>query len=157
MGGCFFKNENPYSLVFNVQPEFNMKPLNKSHSAILAALTESPLTKNELKLATGQSPDGLRGRISEMRKLGYEITLQEPKEIEKKYYLISLPVDKKTNEVLEWLEEKSLFGSLIPISKISSSLGIAIEDVESIIADLFETHSVVQLSQTTVKISKRQT
>jgi len=129
-----------------------MKKLNKSHSAICKALTESPMTKNELTRFTGQSFDGIRGRISEMRKLGFDIQLQTPSEIEKKYYLVSLPVEKKPNKVLEWLTDKKLFGSVIPILKISDSLSMAVEDVELSIVELFKTHRVVQLSQNTIKV-----
>lgn len=126
-----------------------MKELNKSHKAILGALTEHPLTRLELKLITGQSPDGLRGRISEIRKLGYDIKLQE--KIEKKYCLISKPPE-NVDKILDWLEEKRLFGKVVSYLTISEQLDISVKDVEDAIVEIFKTHGVVQMSKNSVKV-----
>jgi len=120
-----------------------MKCLNRSHKSVLDALTDQPLTRLELKLITGQSPDGLRGRIAEIRKFGYDIRLKTPDTPEKKYYLISKPPE-NVDKILEWLEEKKLFNCVIHYSAISNDLNISIEDVDDAMADIFKTHVVVQ-------------
>ena len=130
-----------------------MKHLNKSHRAILDALTEQPLTKLELKLITGQSPSGLRGRITEMRKFGYDIRSEEPKKPIKKYHLISKPPE-NVDKILEWLKEKNLFGDVVCYSTISKELDISVEDVGDAMAEIFKTHFVVQMSKDSVKVKK---
>lgn len=130
-----------------------MKGLNKSHRAVLDALTGHPLTKLELKLITGQSYSGLRGRITEMRKFGYDIRLEEPKKPEKKYHLVSIP-SKNVSKVLSWLEEKNLFNRVVSYLKISEDLDIPVEDVENVMIEIFKTYVIVQMSKDSVVVKK---
>ena len=130
-----------------------MKQLNRAHKAILDALTDQPLTKLELKLTTKQSPDGLRGRISEIRKFGYDIRLEEPEKPEKKYCLISKP-SKNVDKVLKWLEEKNSFNRVVQYSAISNDLDISINDISNAISKIFKTHIVVQMSNKSVKVKR---
>lgn len=128
-----------------------MKHLSRSHRAILDALTEQPLTKLELKLITGQSSNGLRGRISEMRKFGYDIRLRKPKKPEKKYHLVAEPLE-NVDKILEWLKEKNLFGVVVNYLTISKDLNISIEDVSDAMAAIFKTRFVIQMSKNSVKV-----
>ena len=159
--------------------------MNKSQKAIIDALKRyNSLTSLELMLITKQSPDGIRGRISEARnKFGYDIRFQVPKIPEKKYCLISSPQElqelqkpekskepeeleeleklevqpqsENVNKLLTWLEEKNLFGRVIPYETISREVGISVEEVEDAVAAVFKTHIVVQMSNTMVKIKNR--
>ena len=49
--------------------------MNRSHELILKAIQQEKLTGREIAGKTGLSYDGIRGRISELRKMGYPIKI----------------------------------------------------------------------------------
>ena len=128
-----------------------MTELCKSHQTVLDAL-KRPLTKLELKLITGQSPDGLRGRISELNKWEYDIVLKEPEIPEKKYHLISSDVPR----ILDWLEENGLFGQVVSYQAISKELGISTVDIARAMARIFKTHIVIQMTKYSVRVGRKE-
>jgi len=130
--------------------------MNESQRNILKQLEQSPLTGEELVEHTGYSPNGIRGRISELRKLGYDIQYEERTEIKKikvkKYVLKS----KKTDEFLTYLKKRALFGKVIDVSVVAKQIGMTVEEIQSIIGKLFlnPNYSVIQLSNVQVKIQR---
>ena len=119
-----------------------------THKKILKALNEQPRTMDELVKSTGYSRDGLRGRISEMRKMGYQIDLVLP--TEKEYVVVSKPKDK----VLDYLKKSGNYGRTINIRGMSTILKLPREIVKSVIAELFSSHKVTQLSNDTFIIKE---
>ena len=112
----------------------------RTHKKILTALNEQPRTMEELMKATGYSRDGLRGRISELRKMGYEIDFSMP--TEREYSLVLKPKDK----ILLWMKEKKSYGKTINIDVMSRELKIPRDVIEVALSEMFLTHNVTQLS-----------
>jgi biotin operon repressor len=107
-----------------------------------------PQSKEELIEKTGYSYDGIRGRISEIRKLGYDIDYEIVEE--KKYVL------KKTREqkLLNFLKDKRLYGQAIDIKKVARYMEVPVDDVIKEISELFNSneYTVMQVSNNKVKI-----
>jgi hypothetical protein len=106
--------------------------MKKIYRKIEEILMQEPASKREIIALTHQSYDGIRGRISEMRKLGYDIRYVPVKE--KKYVLF-----KRANscDILdrerEWTahEENILRGSFftVDISVLSNRLNRSKKDI----------------------------
>jgi hypothetical protein len=128
--------------------------IKKSHKKIYDAFKKRPMGKYELVDITGLSYDGIRGRISEMRKLGFDIQLLEM--TEKKYVLLSDITTSKKHKFLEHLKKKALFDKPIDINGIAKTIGITPNDIIDIISGLFKDkdYSIVQLSNTQIKVKK---
>lgn len=117
--------------------------MQKSHKIILDVLSKQPLTKDELVKKTGYSYDGIRGRLSEMRKLGYNITLDESK------YIL-----KEKHNIIDYLSKHNLYGSTIDINDVAQQLVIPKDDVIKDISKLFfnKKYKVIQISKDKVAI-----
>jgi len=126
-----------------------------SHEKIYEALKKRPMSKDELVESTGLSYDGIRGRMSEMRKLGFDIQLTEI--TEKKYVMVSDFLTSNKNKLLTYLKEAKLFDAPIDIDNTAKKIGLTFNDVVNIVSELFndKEFSVVQLSNTKVKVMKR--
>ena len=59
-------------VIYHLKMGCGMK-LGKAYKSIYNELKKYPLSKKELVEKTGYSYDGIRGRLSEMRKLGFDI------------------------------------------------------------------------------------
>jgi len=131
--------------------------MKKAHQVLLKELERSPQSSEELVENTGYSYDGIRGRLSEMRKLGYDIRYEEKTEIKKikvKKYVLHNSV--KSKEFLDFLDKYQLYGKIINIDKISEKSGISEEEIKSIVSKLFlnPKYSVIQLSNVQIKIQR---
>jgi len=119
--------------------------MQESHRKILAVLRQVALSQNDLAEATGYSRDGIRGRISELRKEGYAI-----ENIYGKYHLHS--IDKI---IYDWIEEKGLFNNPVSINRISTELKMDIEEVKKGISVLISKNNALQMPSNYVIIYKK--
>jgi hypothetical protein len=103
------------------------------YEKIEALLKQRPLDIYELMRETGHSYDGLRGRLSEMRKMGYDIKLK-PVEV-RKYVLTSKPsIFDLLDSYREWtFEEENYMREnffTVPFPKVCKKLNRPKEDVK---------------------------
>ena len=128
--------------------------MRKTHKKIYESLKKKPMSKEELIESTGYSYDGIRGRISEMRKLGFDIVYTEV--TEKKYILLNDATDE--NKVIEYIEKKRLFDKVLNVNVLAKNVGLSFDDITKVISELFEDnrYSIVQLSNNTIKILKKE-
>lgn len=106
-----------------------------SHSKILDALKEKPMSQNELAKATGLSKDGIRGRISEMRSR-YDIKI---KNIKGKYHY------KNPEKVIkDYLGKNYLYGSPLSIEKLKEGTGLSEEEILDVLTKLAIENKLVQ-------------
>ena len=127
--------------------------MRKTHKKIYESLKKKPMSKEELIESTGYSYDGIRGRISEMRKLGFDIVYTEV--TEKKYILLKDITNK--NKVIEYIEKMKLFDKVLNVNVLARNVRLSFDDITKVISELFEDdrYSIVQLSNNTIKINKR--
>lgn len=125
--------------------------MKKAHSDILEQLKRRPMSKYELADMTGYSLDGLRGRISEMRKLGYDIQLVEVTET--KYELVKA-IKSCKEKLVEYLEKVNAFDKVIDIHIVAKNIHMSVDEVTQSISELFDDYTVVQMSNTKVIIKR---
>mgnify|MGYP000306510037 CR=1 FL=1 len=124
-----------------------------SHIKILEALKKRPLSKEELIEATGYSYDGIRGRISELRKLGYDIQLKEvPVTITVKKYVLT-----PRNKLLEYIESNNLYNMQLNVKHLARAINEPLETTKHLIAKLFSDPKIhiTQLTSDTIIIRNK--
>ena len=121
--------------------------LNKAHKSIFSELKKCPLSKKELVEKTGYSYDGIRGRISEMKKLGFDI--QHKEVTEKKYVLVSAPAQ-HTDKILAWAERTG--EHTVKFSNLAGILEIPEDEIRKSMEEIFKMGRLLQLSNDTAKI-----
>ena len=122
-----------------------------SQQKILDALRQSHLSLQRLAKATGLSKDSIRGRISELRKQGYDI-----EKVDGKYQLYLGKVD-PAQAILDYVDQYNRNGIILHIDSLSSRLELSSEQVVDGLAQLFKREyiDVLQMSKNTVKIYRR--
>ena len=125
--------------------------MRKPHQKILHELEKRPLSSDELHEKTGYSYSGIRGRITEMRKLGFDIQLQEV--TEKKYVLKQ---NSKKETFLDYIEKINGYNRLINLKQIEKETGLTEEDITNVISKMFldPDYHIFQMSNTDIKITK---
>ena len=114
---------------------------------ILQQLRRQPSTLTALSAYLHKSPDGIRGRISELRKQGYSIQRKN-----NKYILFDTTTPK--NKIIQWLESNNNYSKEINYSVLSKELDLSINDIETSLAQLFTDYYIIQTSKTSCKIQK---
>jgi len=126
--------------------------MNEIQKKIIDALTTyGSLSAQELQLITGHSQSGLRGRISELRKLGFNIELGV--ETTKKYAL----VEKKTNDadkILKWVDDTDNYNVPLDYKKLSNILKISNDNIVSAMVKIHKMGILQQLTNTKAMIKK---
>lgn len=125
--------------------------MRKAHRLILDALSKKPLTKEELVAQTGYSYDGIRGRISEMRKLGYDIDYEL---VEEKKYILKHHGKQK---LIDLLNKYNLYGQTINLNNVANRLGMSTDEIISAVSKLFSdsNYNVLQLAQDQIKVTRK--
>jgi len=123
----------------------------KTTETIINALKQNPLSIAELHQLTGIKPSSIRGTLSRLRKRGYDIELKET--IVYKYYLEETPKKK----VEEWLLSNNRFGDLINYEEVAKRTKMSIEEVSLGVEALFRKYRVVQQTNTSAIIFKKET
>lgn len=125
----------------------------KSHRTILTALrSHTSLTPLELHLLTNLTNNSIRGRLSELRHMGYTIELTT---LPSKKYQYT-PASFFQNLLLTYLETNHLLGRPIPLKTLSTHLALPPAQTELILASLFTNPSyhVTQINSTTIAVTK---
>lgn len=127
----------------------------KSHKKIIDLLSEhKQLTVKELELLTGYTYNGLRGRISEIRKLGYNI--EQRIEPTKKYVFLGKTEEHKINadKILLWLKETYNFDKDLKYSTIATAIQLPQHDTNDAMITLQKRGLLLQTSNTSGIIRK---
>ena len=125
--------------------------MRKSHSDILEQLKRRPMSRFELNDNTGYSLDGLRGRISEMRKIGYDIQVIDV--TEKKYRFVGMSCKER---IIEYLEKVKGFGNVIDVNVVARNSKMSVDEVTQGISELFDDadYKVTQMANTKVIVKR---
>jgi len=116
-----------------------------SQKKILDVLRERSASSEELAMITGLSPDGIRGRISETRKLGHNI-----KKIDGKYHLYDDNAD--IEKVISYIASHNRFGLKIEVGELMDKLDMSHEKLTAILSKLYHRKQLVQVTKDTVII-----
>ena len=100
------------------------------------------LTPLELEILTNSSPSGLRGRIAELRRLGYKIDLVP---VTTKKYILQ---ENNTNaqNIYNWVVNNNLIRKPIAYETISKQLNLPLEAVTTAMILLHKNGRLQQLS-----------
>ena len=116
--------------------------MSSSKELILAQLQQHPSTSIQLQKKTKLPESSIRARISDLRKLGYEIEKSHGK----------YTLNEKQSKIESWLKTNNQYNKTININNISSALKIPVSEVESEISKLFKRYHILQLSKEDIKI-----
>lgn len=114
---------------------------------ILQQLRRRPSTLTALSAYLHKSPDGLRGRISELRKQGHPIQRKN-----NHYILHDISIPK--NKIIQYLESNNHYNKQINYSTLSKELNLSLTDIETAFAQLFTNYHIIQTSKTSCIIQK---
>jgi biotin operon repressor len=117
--------------------------MSSSKFIILAQLQQHPSTSAQLQKKTKLSASSIRARISDLRKLGYEIEKNSGK----------YTLNEKQSKIETWLKSTNQYNKTININTISSDLKIPVSEVQSEIGKLFKRYHILQISKEDIKIS----
>jgi hypothetical protein len=125
--------------------------MNKSQMKVIESLKKyGSLTPLEIQLITNQSPDGIRGRISEARKIfGYDIQYKDV--TEKKYVLVSQP-SQYTDAIINWAESKGHINEPLEYEQIKKALNISDNDIHDAMYHVYKKGRLLQLANDKGKI-----
>ena len=116
-----------------------------SQKKILDVLRKKPASSEELAMITRLSPDGIRGRISETNKLGYNI-----KKIDGKYHLYDDNSD--VEKVISYVASHNRFGLKIEMGELMDELDMSHEKLTNILSKLYHRKQLFQVSKDVVII-----
>jgi len=117
---------------------------------ILYELQYGPKSTQQLIDVIHTSPSSITGRIAELRNQGYYIA-----NINGKYILQQQKKKQSIEEmIIDYIEQNKLFGKVLSITTLSSSLHIPLDNIKSAIAHLFSHYTITQISSDTIKIEK---
>ena len=116
-----------------------------SQKKILDVLRKKPASSEELAMITGLSPDGIRGRISEINKLRYNI-----KKIEGKYHLYDDNSD--IEKVISYVASRNRFGLKIEVGELMDELDMPHEKLTDILSKLYHRKQLLQVRKDVIII-----
>ena len=127
--------------------------MNILREKILQELTKSPSTMDYLVRATGSKPPSIRGRISELRKLGYKIILERGEYTNiGKYRLISKKIKNNIDILLEEVDKYDLYNVSLDYGWLAKNLKMSREDVLDVMIELNKRGVLIQTSNNSSKI-----
>ena len=119
--------------------------MNEIKKRIIELLKEHKrISVGEISSRLNYSESGVRGRISELRKMGYDIQNKE-----KHYFLRGMTAK---NRILEYLNKTNRYGVAIDINVLGEKLGMSREDIDEGMFELYKDGRLLQLSNTVVKV-----
>jgi len=122
-----------------------------SHNKILRQISKQPMSLNEIQKATGLSKSGIRGRISELRKDGYNIQLLAGDV--KKYFLKENEPSIK-EKILLLFAKRKLFDKPVEIKYISRILDVPKETLEKGLIEMNKDNRLIQLTNNKIIIKE---
>jgi biotin operon repressor len=114
--------------------------MNLTQKKILRALQEKDSAIQELHAQTGYSIGGIRGRVSELRKLGYTIVYNA-----KKYHLID-EEEQVCQKLQRCLKEENLLGTPVLIRQLEYYTGLTKHQLMSCFVALSKHQKLIQLT-----------
>jgi len=117
-----------------------------SQKKILDVLRKKPASSEELAKITGLSPDGIRGRLSEIRtRYNYDI-----KKIDGKYHLYDSNSD--IEKVISYIASHNYYGLKIEVGELMDKLDMSHEKISDVLSKLYHRKQLLQVTKDTVKI-----
>ena len=118
-----------------------------SQKKILDVLREKSASSEELAMITGLSPDGIRGRISEIRtRYNYNI-----RKIDGKYHLCNDKLE-DVEKVIFYVAGHTLYGTKIKVSKLMNELDMSHEKISDVLSKLYYRKQLLQVTKDVVII-----
>jgi biotin operon repressor len=124
--------------------------MNKSQRDILNQLKEKPMTLNELSGVTKYSKSGIAGRISELKKMGYDI--QSKSITVNKYYLVK--DTSLTKKISDLIEERGLYGIPVKVTRLADVLEVSENEIKKGLVSLIEKGKATQMSNLVIQFKK---
>jgi len=126
--------------------------MNEIHQKIIHALTTNKsLSLKELQLITSYSRSGLRGRISELRKIGYNIQVRT--ETVKKYVMVKHD-ENNVDKILQWVHDTDNYNVPLEYEKLSHILNIPLNNLTTAMIDIHQMGMLQQITNTKAMIKK---
>lgn len=112
------------------------------------------MTPLELTLLSGYALSGIRRRMTDLRRMGYDIQI-EKMEVNK-YVLKNNGEEYQTaDKIIEWIKEKNNFGKKINLDDISTDLNLPADKVINAMGKVFKKYNVTQLSNKLVFVHQQ--
>jgi len=126
--------------------------MNKTQRTILTILQEKgPVTPLEITLLSGYALSGIRRRMTDLRRMGYDIQIEK---IEVNKYVLKNKGEayQTADKIIEWIKEKNNFGKKINLDDISIELDLPSDKVSNGMCKVFKKYNVTQLSNKLVYV-----
>ena len=128
-----------------------MKQMMKGQKAVIDLLkTHKSLTPLELQLLTGYAYNSITSRVSQLRKLGFDIQLQ--KLDTPKYVLVRKPSKELAEKILTWVKSHNMYGTALEYDMVAKEINIRTDQVVDGMAEIFKMGRLVQVSSTKAKV-----
>jgi len=130
--------------------------MNKPQRKILTILQENEsVTPLELTLLSGYALSGIRRRLTDLRRMGYDIQMEKV-EVNKYFLKNKEPIIDETcqaaDKIIDWIKEKNKFGKSIDLDKLSTDLDLSLDDISDGMGKIFKKYKVLQLSSKSVLV-----
>ena len=126
--------------------------MNKTQRKILTILQErGPVTPLEITLLSGYALSGIRRRMTDLRRMGYDIQIEK---VEVNKYVLKNKEEscQTADKIVEWIKEKNNFGKKINLDDISTDLDLPADKVSNGMSKIFKKYNVLQLSNKLVLV-----
>lgn len=126
--------------------------MNKTQRTILTILQErGPVTPLEITLLSGYALSGIRRRMTDLRRMGYDIQIEK---IEVNKYVLKNKGEayQTADKIIEWIKEKNNFGKKINLDDISIELDLPSDKITNGMSKIFKKYNVTQLSNKLVYV-----
>jgi biotin operon repressor len=126
--------------------------MGNAQDIIIQLLSSNDCTINEIAESTGYSTSGIRSRVSELRRSGYDIVTTQNKPhryhlVFKKNFLVS--------RIFDYIERSNLYNTKIDYQSLSASLGVSLIDVENAMIEIYKAGRLLQLSNSSAMILRK--
>ena len=112
------------------------------------ALKKAPYTLEELSFLTGSPKDSIRGRLSELRKMGFNTIYTD-----NGYEYVE--TDERRDKFEEIMDKEYLWNKPISIGLIAMKLRIPKSEVEDFLAKYFSSYNIIQRNKGMVTIYRK--
>ena len=126
--------------------------MNKTQRKILTILQErGPVTPLEITLLSGYALSGIRRRMTDLRRMGYDIQIEK---VEVNKYVLKNKEEtcQTADKIIEWIKEKNNFGKKINLDDISTDLDLPADKISNGMSKVFKKYSITQLSNKLVLV-----
>ena len=122
--------------------------MQQAQQRLLELLEEEWLSVNDLAALTGCSRDGIRGRISELRR-DYSYTVEKK---EGRYHITRDERAQHAEDVIAFIREHHLAGHQIPIERLVTGLELPRDRIVDALHVIFQKGQLFQVSNDVVMI-----